>query len=203
MAPDHSAPLLPYRESDMSSPGVQPRARRLVGLALACVIVASGCGSDPESKDEASPKPSASASEAEAGTTPEDETEGGPCDLVSDEMAVDVLGVEVERREPHEKKGSTTCIKGTERSDDMESNSFVNVNVFFGQGAKQLANKADVEEGSKRVSGLGDRAFFLANAGALFVVDGDEVVNVQVVKQGKPSTQADCVTVARDVLSRR
>ena len=85
----------------------------------------------------------------------------------------------------------------------MESNSFVNVNVFTGKGAEQLANQADVEEGSKQVSGLGDRAFFLPNAGALFVVDGDEVVNVQVVKEGKPSTQQDAVTVAKDVLSRR
>jgi hypothetical protein len=187
----------------MSTPGAQPRARRLVGLALACVIVASGCGSDPESGDEASPTPSATASEAEAGTTPEEETKGDPCDLVSDDVAADVLGVKIVRREPHEKEGSTTCIKGTKRSDDMDSNSFVNVNVFSGQGAKQLANQADVEEGSKQVSGLGDRAFFLPNAGALFVVDGDEVVNVQVVKQGKPSSQGDAVTVARDVLSRR
>jgi hypothetical protein len=187
----------------MSTPGVQPRARRLVGLALACVVIVSGCGSDPEPKDEASPKPSASASEADTGTAPEDETNGGPCDLVSDDVAADVLGVRIARREPHEKEGSATCIKGTERSDDMDSNSFVNVNVFSGQGAKQLANQADVEEGSKQVSGLGDRAFFLPNAGALFVVDGDEVVNVQVVKQGKPSTQGDAITVAKDVLSNR
>jgi len=186
----------------MSTPGAQQRARRLVGLALVCVIVASGCGSDPESGDDASPKPSTTASEAPAGSTPEEES-NGPCDLVSDDVVVDVLGVEIERREPHEKEGSTTCIKGTKRSSEMESNSFVNVNVFSGQGAKQLANQADVEEGSKQVSGLGDRAFFLPNAGALFVVDGDEVVNVQVVKEGKPSTQADCVTVAKDVLSRR
>ena len=187
----------------MSTPGAQQRVRRLVGLALACGLVVSGCGSDPESQDGASPKPSTTASEAEAGTTPEEESNSGPCDLVSDDVVVDVLGVEIERREPHEKEGSTTCIKGTKRSSEMESNSFVNVNVFSGQGAKQLANQADVEEGSKQVSGMGDRAFFLPNAGALFVVDGDEVVNVQVVKEGKPSIQEDCVTVAKDVLSRR
>ncbi len=66
-----------------------------------------------------------------------------------------------------------------------------------------LADQAASEKGSKPVSGLGDRAHFLPNAGALFIIDDDDLVQVQVVKVGKPGSQQDCVTVAKDVLSKR
>jgi hypothetical protein len=181
----------------------RPRTRFLVALALGGVIIASGCGSDPGSKDDSSPKPSSASSESVSSPTPTDVKSAGTCDIVSDDVAADVLRAKIVRREPHDKAGSITCIKGTKRSNDLASNSFVNVNVFTGQGAAQLADQAAAEKGSKPVSGLGDRAYFLPDAGALFVVDGDDLVNVQVVKAGKPSNQQDCVTVMKDVLSRR
>lgn len=179
------------------------RARYLLVPALVGVIVASGCGSDPGPGDDASPKPTPSSASPEAGSTPKEEKSGGACEIVSDDMAADVLGAKIVRREPNDKTGSIGCLKGTQRSNDFETNSFVSVNVFTGQGAAQLADQAAAEKGSKRVSGLGDSAHFLPNAGALFVVDGDDVVYVQVVKAGKPSNQQDCVTVAKEALSRR
>jgi hypothetical protein len=188
----------------MTTHRTRHRARCLVVLALATVFVASSCGSDPGSGDDGSPKPSSgAASESGSVSTPKEEKSGNACDIVSDDVAADVLGVKIVRREPHEKPGSITCIKGSKRSNDLGTNSFVNVNEFTGRGAAQLAEQAAAEEGSKRVSGLGDRAYFLPNAGALFVVGGDDVVNVQVVKAGKPGNQHDCVTVMKDVLSRR
>jgi hypothetical protein len=187
----------------MTTLGPQGSSRRYaVVLVLITGIVASGCGSSSGSGDEAASTPG-SASSPKAGGTTEEKASNDVCDLVSDDVAVQVLGVKIARREAQGDPGgpSYSCIKGSKRTSNPKDITYVNASVIAGGAA--AADQAAGQKGSKPVSGLGDRAFFLADAGALFIVDGKDLVEVQVVKSGVPSGQKDATIVAKDVLSRR
>jgi hypothetical protein len=179
------------------------------GLATALLLTASlgvaSCGGG-SSADDARPKaePASSSTPTPDITRDEPAADGDACDMVSDDAVAGVLGVAVERREPHGKPGavSVSCIKGLERSSDPSGYSYVSVSVLAGGGAA-LVDQAGDEGGSSPVTGLGDRAVFVPSAGGLFIVDGDDAVQVQVVKAGKPGGQKDCVTIAEDVMNRR
>lgn len=128
---------------------------------------------------------------------------GDGCDLVSDEVAAEVLGVEIVRREAHGEPGSqgVSCIKGLERTGDPAGFFYVSVAVV--PGGSVLIDEASAQEGSQPVDGLGDRAVYVPNIGALYVAEGADAIQVQVVKAGVPGSQQDAVTVANDVFERR
>jgi hypothetical protein len=129
-------------------------------------------------------------------------TSGDTCSIVSDEVAAKVLGIKIVRREPTgDPTGAFGCIKGTERVSDMTKVYYVSASVTPGGAA--FLDQATAQAESVSVPGLGDRAVFLTGLGALFVAVGTDMIYVQVVKAGVPSSQADAVTVAKDVLGRR
>ena len=179
------------------------------GLATAFLLTAgigvAGCGGG-SSADDAQPKPGSASSSTPASATTDDEpaTDGDACDMVSDDAVVGVLGVEVVRREPHGKPGaaSVSCIKGLKRAADPSGYTYVSVAVVAG-GGTTLLDQLGNEEGSSPVEGLGDQAVYVPSTGGVFIADGDDAVQVQVVKAGKPGSEKDCVTIAEDVMSRR
>lgn len=191
------------------------RSWRIPAAASIVVLLAAGCGSG-DSSDTASPKASAGqkagsddATTTTAATDPgkgdkANEENGDACDIVSDEVAADVLGIKIERREPHTdpSNNGVSCIKGTERTNDLANGAYVSAAIIPGAGA-QLVDDATAQKGSELVKGLGDRAVFLPDAGVIFIADGADAVQVQVVKGGKPAGQKDVVTVAEDVEGRR
>jgi len=176
------------------------RRRSILTVVLVSAILATGCGSG----DDADAGSTATVALADAAEFEENEE---ACEIVSDEVAAEVLGVEIVRREGHGDpgSGSVSCIKGTARLTDQDSDfsgmSFVSVAEVAGGAV--IVDEASTQEGSQAVAGLGDRAVFLPNAGVLFIADGADEVQVQVVQAGVPGSQEDCITVANDVLERR
>jgi hypothetical protein len=191
-----------------------PRRRWLaLGLAISTGLLISGCGPDDESSEasdtETSSGPSASVTTSAPATQTTDDggesdADSDSCDIVSDEVASEVLGIEIERREPHtDATGKNlSCIKGTKRVTDMSKAYFVSVSILPAAGSL-LFDQASSQAGSVPVSGLGDEAVYLSNIGAVLITDGGDGIQVQVVKAGKPAGQQDAVAVAEDVLDRR
>lgn len=190
---------------DPTHPSSRSAPRRAV---LAAVVIsgllAAGCGSDNGS-DAAPTATTASGDDSTSTTATADTAEpsGDGCDIVSDEVVAEVLGVEIVRREATGDPGSASvsCLKGTERADDPADFFYVSVGIVAGGTA--LVDQSSAEQGSQTVDGLGDQAVYLPSAGALFIADGTDLVQVQVVQAGVPGSQEDCVTVANDVLDRR
>jgi hypothetical protein len=195
----------------------RPRCRLLVlGLAVTTGLLISGCGSGDDSSDASGAEPTETSSgpsplvttSAPANQTTEDsrpgEADGDTCDIVSDEVASEVLGIEIERREPHtDATGkSLSCIKGTKRVTDMSEAYYVSVSILPAAGSI-LLDQASSQADSVPVSGLGDEAVYLSSLGALLITESGDGIQVQVVKAGKPAEQQDAVTVAEDVLDRR
>jgi len=176
--------------------------------ALSLGLTATGCGSG-DTPETASTDSGASESDAaeDSVTTPapEDgsgsEAGGDGCDLVSDELAAEILGIEIVRREPHTDPatGGVSCIKGTERVDDLSQGYFVSASVTPGGAA--FFDQAVAEGDTEPVDGVGDDAAFLSVAGSLIIAAGTDLVTVQVVQEGTPGSLEDCVTVAEEVLS--
>lgn len=194
-------------------PTTEPtRLRRgwLLVAALTFGLLATGCGSGVTADR-------ASTDSVAEGTDPADDTTASPpagdsgdsaeggdgCDLISDDVAAEILGIEIVRREPSTDPttGGVGCVKGTERVTDLTQASYVSIGVTPG-GAPFLA-EASREAGSIAVSGVGDQAVFLPSAGALFIADGADLVQTQVVHGGVPGGQEDCITAAEDVLGNR
>lgn len=177
-------------------------ARAVVAAVLGGVLL-SACGSG--GGEDSSPKSTSSGSAAtpDAGDASKAPS-GGACDIISDDVASAVLGVKIVRREGNGEPGSASvsCIKGLERSNDPKQFSYVSASVLAG-GGSTLVDQAKTIEGNRPVAGLGDRALFVPSVGGLFIVDGADGVQVQIVKAGKPGSEQDCVTVAKDLLSRR
>lgn len=182
-----------------------PVRRRRMALAVVLVggVLIVGCASSDDSDASSSTTTAGSDDSATTTTAGSDDVTGDACDIVSDDVAADVLGIEIVRREANGEPGSesVSCIKGTERADDPADYFYVSVGVIAGGSA--LVDQASTELGGQPVDGFGDRAVFSSSAGTLFVADGDDGVQVQVVKAGVPGSQEDCVTVAEDVFARR
>ena len=193
-----------------------PRRWLALGLLVTGCLLVGGCGSGDSATDASAAEPTASSAgpgasittPTTATPTPDDsgagEADSDACDLVSDEVAAQVLGTGIERREPHSDAtyGTLSCIKGTERVTDLSKSYYVSVSILPAAGS-MLLDQADSEAGSVPVSGLGDKAVYLPGIGALLISDGGDGVQVQVVKAGKPAEQQDAVAVAHDVLERR
>ncbi len=132
-----------------------------------------------------------------------EEASGDNCDIVSDEVVSELLGIEIERREPVGEPGaqSYSCLKGSERSDDPADFNYVSVGVTSGVGAV-LLDEFRAQEGAQPVDGLGDDALFLPSAGVLVVSLGGDAVQVQVVKNGVPAGLDDARVAMADVLDR-
>lgn len=181
--------------------------------AVAAAVIASGlllvgCGSDDSGDEAATATTGAEDTAAAPSTVPADEGEeaetgGDACDIVSDEVAAEVLGIEIVRREATGEAGAASvgCIKGSERTGDPTGFSYVSVGVTANGAA--LVDEAGVSADSVVVDGLGDHAVYLPSAGALFVADGTDAVQIQVVLAGVPGSQDDAVAVATDVFDRR
>lgn len=186
------------------------RAQAILAAALVSALLTAGCSSGDGSDaapttmtarlEDTSADAATSTTATPAGS--EDASSGDACDIVSDEVVADVLGVPVVRREPSGEPGGQTysCIKGTDRADDVANASFVSVSVIA-DGAV-LVDEATSQPGSEPVTGLGDGAAFLPTDGALFIADGGDAIQIQVRKGADPGSQQDCVTIANDVLGR-
>ena len=111
-----------------------------------------------------------------------------------------MLGIEIVRREPNvdAATGGISCLKGTERVTDLTQAYYVSVSNI--PGGAVFLDQAIGEADYQPVPGVGDRAEFLASAGSLFIVAGTDLVTVQVVKGGAPSSLDGCITVAEEVL---
>lgn len=188
-------------------------ARRHAVVALMAAALVAGCGSDKEDEGAATattgaqgeePSTTTTAADDEADETDEtdEEASGDACDIVSDEVVTEVLGIEVARREPNEDQFGRSCIKGNERSGDPSQFTFVSVSVLTG-GGSTVVDQFRTEADAAPVEGLGDDAVFVPSAGVLVIVDGEDSIQVQVVEGGIPGTQEQAVTVAEDVLGRR
>jgi hypothetical protein len=185
-------------------------ARVIAVVTIAITVALSACGGgsddDPQAADPTTTTVSDGASDdtttTTAATDPGDES-GDGCDLFSDDVAAEVLGIEIVRREPHEDEfGNLSCIKGTERVQDLSQGSYVSASLLPNGGV--LVDQATDQEGSVQVAGIGDRAVFVPAIGALLFTDGTDAFQIQVVKGGAPSTdQADGVAVAHDILDNR
>ncbi len=209
--PDHRRPARHRR----------PRLRLAVAAAVLLSLAACG-GSDDGDAAEESPgteqdgttTTTTTTTTEDDGTTttaPEDDetaddgddsatTGGDACDIVSDEVVTQVLGMaDIPRREANGVVGETySCIKGSERTDDLTTASYVS--VAFIPGGSAIVDQFAGEAGSVDVPGLGDQAVFVPSAGSLSIAEGSDSYQIQVVKLGRPSNQADAVAVAEDVL---
>lgn len=74
------------------------------------------------------------------------------------------------------------------------------VSVIYLTGGGVVVDQMSTQAGAVEVAGFGDKAGFLPSAGTLSIAVGADSYSIQVVKAGKPSNQADAVTVAEDVL---
>ena len=182
----------------------------VAATVLAGGLLVPGCGSgdgaasSTSASDDGEPGRGDTTTPTEPADSGAAEAAGGDaCDIVSDEVAAEVLGVEVVRREASGEQGapSVSCIKGSERSDDPADFSYVSVSVTA-DGAV-LVDGAGAEADSVVVDGVGDQAVYLPSAGALFVADGTDAVQVQVILAGVPGTQEDVLAVATDVFDHR
>ena len=182
------------------------RTGLVLASALSVVLLAAGCGSsDPESET-SSESAVAGTDDAQdsAATSADDgsdsEAGGDGCDLISDELAAEILGIEIARREPHTETstGGVSCVKGTERVSDLSQASYVSVSVTPGGAA--FFDETIAGAGTEPVPGVGDQAAFLSTAASLIIAAGADLVTVQVIKSGVPGTLDECTTVAEEVL---
>lgn len=195
----------------MPAPRTTLRYRRgltsLAAVTLLISLAACGGGGDDDNADD----PPGTEEQTTVTTAPDDEVaddegdddedSGEACDIVSDEVVMEVLGFDdIPRREPHEVEGqSTTCLKGSERTEDLSTASYVNVS--FLTGGKTVVDQFAAQPGAVEVSGFGDNAVFTPDAGVLAIAVGNDSYQIQVVKNGVPSNQADATTVAEDALA--
>lgn len=189
-------------------PDLAPRLRAILAALLVTGVLAAGCGSDDAASSATTTGSEDSADDTtttEATDSNDDEdTSGHGCDLFSDEVTTEVLGVAIARRDANGEpaSGIVSCLKGTERVEDLADSYYVSASVFEG-GGSVLFDEATSGGDSQPVDGLGDQAAYIPSAGVLFIVDGADGLSVQVVKAGVPASQQDCVKVAKDILSRR
>ncbi|MBA3338651.1 MAG: hypothetical protein H0T54_02685 [Geodermatophilaceae bacterium] len=178
------------------------------GLVVGLLLAGCGSGKQATSTDATAGGSDTSADNSTVtdttdATDPADETGGSGgdgCDLISDDLVTQVLGIEVVRREANTDAttGGVSCIKGTERVTDLTQSSYVSVSRTPGGAAffDQTIEGAPTEP----VPGVADRAEFLAAAASLIIAAGEDLVTVQVVKAGVPSSLDDCLAVAEEVL---
>lgn len=182
--------------------------KRIVLAVVSIALLTAGCGSDGAEQEAPTDSVEAETDAAdESVTTPAEDDSGGSeeggdgCELISDDLAAEILGIEIARREPHvdTTTGGVSCIKGTERVEDLSQASYVSVSRTPGGAA--FFDQTIEGAGTESIPGVGDRAAFLADAASLIIAAGDDLVTVQVVKGGVPSGLDDCLTVAAEVLA--
>jgi len=191
-------------------PSSSRRRRVAAAVALGAALGLGACGGDdatdasedPPSDDSSTTDTTAPADggDSDDGEDPEEGSDD-PCDIVSDEVVSDILGVEIARREPATDANGSGCIKGTERMPDPRDGAYVSASFVTGGAA--IVDSFSAQEGSEAVSGLGDRAVYVPNVGSLTVALGDDALQIQVYKEGVPGTQDEVVRVANAVLDRR
>lgn len=184
----------------------------LLATALTIGLLVAGCGSSdtPETANTDSVAEDTVGDETSAAddtvTTPAADGSGGSepggdgCDLISDELAAEILGIEIARREPHSDPttGGVSCIKGTERVDDLTQSYYVSVSVT--PGGAPYFDETIADGGTEPITGVGDQAAFLAGAASLIIAAGTDLVTVQVIHAGAPGSLEECITVAEEVL---
>lgn len=133
----------------------RPRWPAAAGLVLGLLLSGCGGGGDAgtaatDSAAQGSASGESTAPDDSAATTAAggDSTTGGDgCDLISDDLAAQILGIEIVRREPHmdATTGGVSCIKGTERVTDLSTAYYVSASVTPGGAAffDQTLGEAD------------------------------------------------------------
>lgn len=185
----------------------RPHRPWLLAAALTIGLLAAGCGSDdtPDTVATDSATDETSATDDSAATSDGDDggdsaAGGDGCDLISDELAADILGVEIVRREAHTETstGGVSCVKGTERVADLSQAYYVSVSVTPGGAA--FFDETIAGAGTEAITGVGDQAAFLSTAASLIIAADTNLVTVQVIQAGAPGTLEECITVAEEVL---
>ncbi len=88
--------------------------------------------------------------------------------------------------------------QGHRSVDDLSAGSYVSVS--FIKGGAAIVDQLASEPASVSVSGYGDKAVYVPDAGAVSIAVGADSYQIQVVKGGQPSGQTDATAVADDVL---
>ncbi|CAN5773264.1 hypothetical protein BH24CHL5_BH24CHL5_06920 [soil metagenome] len=134
--------------------------------------------------------------------SPEPSSAQDVCSLLSDAEVTAVIGVPIARQESDGDLQAGHCLKGTVRVEagDPAGGSFVSFSVS--RARTGLIAEAAAQAGAQTVTGLGDEAVFLPNAGVLIGAGSGVEFTLQVAKVWQVGTQADAVGLARIMLSR-
>jgi hypothetical protein len=111
--------------------------------------------------------------------------------------------VPIKRHEPKGTIDKGSCIEGSPRAAAGAGSLATVYYISFtvAKGDQSLYAGASAQADAQPVSGVGTKAVFLPSAGALFGLTGAAEFEIQVVKGGKPGTQADCIAVANVLLT--
>lgn len=188
------------------SPRIAGRRWPILAATLVATVLTAGCGQGGGEAADTSPT-AASPDDTSTATTAAAEADleepaSDVCDIVSDEVVTDVLGIEIVRREPNGQVGSTFgCTKGAGRADEPEDFSYVSASLL--EGGAGLVDQLGSVPRSEPVAGLGDSATYAPSLGTLLIADGPDAIQVQVIHGREPGSMVDCTTIANDVLDRR
>lgn len=183
-------------------------------LAVAAVTVsvtaaAGGCGGKEKGTAAGAGSPSTTpTTAAPASTAPAATSDsGGFCSKISDAEATAVLGVPIGRREEPSAapNGISSCVKGTPRQAlaNLSKAAYVSFSTFPAGGELGSFDQVKAKFADAKVlNGVGDQALFTPSAGVVIGFLQGRVFQVQVVKAGKPGTEADAVTMAKAFLGR-
>ena len=134
--------------------------------------------------------------------SPEPSSAHDVCSLLSDAEVTAVIGVPIARQETEGTLDAGWCLKGTVRVEagDPAGGSFVSFSIS--RTRTPLVGEAAAEAGAQTVTGLGDEAVFLPNAGAVIGAGSGVEFTLQVTKVWVAGSQAEAVELARIMLSR-
>ena len=185
---------------------------RFAAAGVVAAGLAAGCGgSGAKLADSGSTTvPSAATTLAEGGSTTSPAAREAPktsdfCSTISDDEAFVVLGVPITRRDlsPSTGTGSEGCLKGNERQADLAKVAYVSFSTFppggdLGTFEQVKASLPDAQV----LGGIGDDALFSPSGGLVMGFVGGKVFMIQVVKGGRPATQADFIGLAATFVDR-
>ncbi|MEA2622292.1 MAG: hypothetical protein QOH61_1202 [Chloroflexota bacterium] len=122
------------------------------------------------------------------------------CSLLTDQEVTAVIGVPVARREGTGTiQSGGSCVMGTVRQADLDNIYYVSI-IIEPKGT--LFPSAQQDAHAQAVSGVGDQAVYLTDAGAIIGVTGTHDFSLQVVVGGKVGGLGSATGIARILVSR-